>query len=237
MQYDSVHASATTDTNTMVMDYRYSPSNPHNGCPIEIRLSFEQTYDQTQKLSNVQYDIYTVDDNGQQISSLAQTLGRSYLFAPVGDDDNTFVLKGTTPLSHIIISASGTGAEGSSVDSTSAGLVKFDIKTQESLAPATGNVGTSSNPNVISIPSWVKNNAKYWHDGSIDDSTFAQGIQYMIKQGIITIPPTQSGKATPGVTIPAWVKNNAGYWSTGDIDDATFVKGIQFLITSGIIQV
>ena len=237
MQYDSVHSSATTDSNTMVVDYRYSPSNPHNGCPIEIRLSFEQTYDQTQKLSNVQYDIYTVDDTGQQISSLAQVLGRSYLFAPVGDDDNTFVLKGTTPLSHLIISASGTGSEGSSVDSSSAGLVKFDIKTQESFASTTGNVGTGSNPNTISIPNWVKNNAKYWHDGSIDDSTFAQGIQYMIKQGIITIPPTQSGQAKPGVTIPAWVKNNAGYWSTGDIDDETFVKGIQYLITSGIIQV
>lgn len=89
---------------------------------------------------------------------------------------------------------------------------------------------------MISIPSWVKNNAKYWHDGTIDDSTFAQGIQYMIKQGIITIPPTQSGQAKPGVTIPAWVKNNAGYWATGDIDDATFVKGIQYLITAGIIQ-
>ena len=91
--------------------------------------------------------------------------------------------------------------------------------------------------NVVPIPSWVKNNAKYWHDGTIDDSTFVQGIQYMIKQGIITIPPTKSGQANSGVTIPAWVKNNAGYWSTGDIDDATFVKGIQYLITSGIIQV
>jgi hypothetical protein len=88
----------------------------------------------------------------------------------------------------------------------------------------------------ISIPIWVKNNAKYWHDGAIDDSTFAQGIQYMIKQGIITIPPTQSGQASPGVAIPAWVKNNAGYWATGDIDDATFVKGVQYLITAGIIQ-
>jgi hypothetical protein len=100
------------------------------------------------------------------------------------------------------------------------------------------NVGANSNPaSTIQIPKWVKNNAKYWHDGAIDDSTFAQGIQYMIKQGIITIPPTQSGQAKPGVTIPAWVKNNAGYWSTGDIDDATFVKGIQYLITVGIIQV
>ena len=99
------------------------------------------------------------------------------------------------------------------------------------------NSAILSSNNAISIPGWVKNNARYWHDGAIDDSTFAQGIQYMIKQGIITIPPTQGGQANPGVAIPAWVKNNAGYWAAGDIDDGTFVKGIQFLITSGIIQV
>ncbi|MDE1769053.1 MAG: hypothetical protein KGI28_00685 [Thaumarchaeota archaeon] len=110
--------------------------------------------------------------------------------------------------------------------------VTFDLNVGGS--PTTGTNQTSG---TINIPSWVKHNAKYWHDGSIDDSTFAQGIQYMIKQGIITIPPTQSGQAKPGVTIPVWVKNNAGYWSTGDIDDATFVKGIQYLITAGIIQV
>lgn len=238
MEQDSIHKSVTTDSDSMVVEYRYSPSNPHNGCPIEVRISFEKNYDQSQKWSNVQYDIYTVDDQGQKISSLAEDKGRASLFAPVGDDDNTFVLKGSTPLSHILISVMGTGASGTSPDPTVAGLVKFDIKTQESFGSPTGNTGTSTTPNnVIQIPSWVKNNAKYWHDNSIDDATFAQGIQYMIKQGIITIPPTQSGQASPGVTIPAWVKNNAGYWATGDIDDGTFVKGIQFLITSGIIQV
>lgn len=91
--------------------------------------------------------------------------------------------------------------------------------------------------NTISIPSWVKNNAKYWNEGSIDDSTFAQGIQYMIKQGTITIPSTQSGQSSPGITIPKWVKQNAGFWSEGQISDEDFIKGIQWLITNGIIQV
>lgn len=109
----------------------------------------------------------------------------------------------------------------------------FDL----SVGGGSSNTNSNQTSGTIQIPKWVKNNAKYWHDGSIDDSTFAQGIQYMIKQGIVTIPPTQSGQAKPGVTIPAWVKNNAGFWSTGDIDDATFVKGIQYLITAGIIQV
>lgn len=97
--------------------------------------------------------------------------------------------------------------------------------------------GSNQTNQTIQIPKWVRNNAKFWHEGSIDDTTFAQGIQYMIKQGIIVIPTTQSGQTKPGVTIPSWVKNNAGYWSTGDIDDGTFVKGLQWLITNGIIQV
>jgi hypothetical protein len=37
------------------------------------------------------------------------------------------------------------------------------------------------------IPVWVKNNAKWWADGTIGDSDFVQGIQYLIKQGIIRV--------------------------------------------------
>jgi len=37
------------------------------------------------------------------------------------------------------------------------------------------------------IPSWIKNNAGWWKEGSIDDSTFVQGIQYLIKEGIMKI--------------------------------------------------
>ena len=37
------------------------------------------------------------------------------------------------------------------------------------------------------IPSWIKNNAGWWADGSIDDSSFVQGIQYLIKEGIMKI--------------------------------------------------
>ena len=115
-------------------------------------------------------------------------------------------------------------------------LVDFSEKLVSTNIINSDSSGIQPVKNVISIPSWVKNNAKYWHDGTIDDSTFTQGIQFMIKQGIITIPPTQSGQANPSATIPAWVKNNAGDWATGAIDDATFAKGIQYLITAGIIQ-
>ena len=38
-----------------------------------------------------------------------------------------------------------------------------------------------------SIPAWIKNNAGWWATDQIDDSAFLQGIQYLIKEGIITV--------------------------------------------------
>ena len=37
------------------------------------------------------------------------------------------------------------------------------------------------------IPAWVKNNAGWWADGIIDDSTFVSGIEYLVKSGIIVV--------------------------------------------------
>jgi hypothetical protein len=35
------------------------------------------------------------------------------------------------------------------------------------------------------IPDWIKKNAGWWADGSIDDDSFIQGIQFLIKEGLI----------------------------------------------------
>ena len=37
------------------------------------------------------------------------------------------------------------------------------------------------------IPEWIKNNAEWWADGRIPDSAFIDGIEYLIKDGIIRI--------------------------------------------------
>jgi hypothetical protein len=37
------------------------------------------------------------------------------------------------------------------------------------------------------VPSWIKNNAGWWADGTIDDDSFIQGIQFLIKEGILKI--------------------------------------------------
>ena len=37
------------------------------------------------------------------------------------------------------------------------------------------------------IPDWVKNNAGWWASGQIDDKTFATGIEFLIKIGLIVV--------------------------------------------------
>ncbi|MGB6463491.1 MAG: hypothetical protein WBF38_04625 [Nitrosotalea sp.] len=89
------------------------------------------------------------------------------------------------------------------------------------------------------IPSWIKNNAKWWSQGQLPDDQFIQGLQYMIQHGIIQIPTQSGGSNTTSGTppIPAWIKTNAGWWADGQISDGDFVKGIQWLISNGIIVV
>ena len=90
--------------------------------------------------------------------------------------------------------------------------------------------------NIISIPEWIRNNAAWWVDKQIDDKTFVQGIEYLIKNDIIVIPKTsQSDSDTK--EIPEWIRNNAAWWVDKQIDDKTFVQGLQFLIQKGILRV
>ena len=90
--------------------------------------------------------------------------------------------------------------------------------------------------NAEGVPSWVKNNAGWWADGTISESEFVQGIQFLIKNGIIIVLPTDVSDEK-SVGVPPWVKNNAGWWADGTISDREFVNGIQHLIKTGIISV
>ena len=37
------------------------------------------------------------------------------------------------------------------------------------------------------IPDWIKNNAKWWSEGTVDDQTFVNSIGYLVENGIIPI--------------------------------------------------
>ena len=102
-------------------------------------------------------------------------------------------------------------------------------------------IGIIVTPNAFAetanVPAWIKNNAGWWASDMIDDSSFLQGIQYLIKEGIMVIPPTETTELVETQKIPSWIKNNAGWWANGQIDDNSFVLGIQWLVSNGIIVV
>ena len=87
----------------------------------------------------------------------------------------------------------------------------------------------------FTIPSWIKNTAGWWADDKIPDSAFIQGIQFLIKEEIITvqIPAVDSVVEE----IPGWVKNTAGWWAEDKIQDITFVAAVRYLVSQGIVYV
>ncbi len=126
--------------------------------------------------------------------------------------------------------------------------VSFEIVDKKTIVPEiildTEDAGSLSEPNIPNqietksdekIPQWVKNNAGWWADKYIDDSTFIEGIEFLISNGIIDVPKHTSSQS--GHQIPDWIKNNARWWSEGNISDTAFIEGIEFLVKIGIIKV
>ena len=87
------------------------------------------------------------------------------------------------------------------------------------------------------VPSWIKNNAKWWAQKQIGDSDFISGIQFMIQQKIILVSGTPGESAQGDVPVPEWVRNNAGWWADDQISEDEFVKALEFLIQNGIIRI
>ncbi len=101
------------------------------------------------------------------------------------------------------------------------------------------NLAVNKDPSISEkvIPDWIKNNAVWWVDGKINDETFVQGIQYLIKEKIIDIPKLPYPSSWMDKNVPSWVKNNASWWAGDLIHEDEFIKGIKYLVEKGLIQV
>jgi len=72
---------------------------------------------------------------------------------------------------------------------------KFIVKAQYGNSKATvAIISFVVNPNDAQsvsqdnkIPDWIKNNAGWWADGQIDDNSFVEGIQFLIKEGFMKL--------------------------------------------------
>jgi hypothetical protein len=86
------------------------------------------------------------------------------------------------------------------------------------------------------IPVWVKSNAKWWSDGTIDNDTFISGIEHLVNEGVIKVSMQETNAASVSDVQP-WIKNTAGWWADGMISEDEFVTAIEWLITNNIIEV
>lgn len=87
----------------------------------------------------------------------------------------------------------------------------------------------------MQIPFWVKDTARKWHDGTIDNAGFSKDIQYFISSGLVKA----DGQMTSTDTfdhIPSWVKQVSSWWAQGTISDYSYVNTIQFLLDDNIIK-
>ena len=63
------------------------------------------------------------------------------------------------------------------------GIVSISIFSQEESVILVPNVFAQD----YEIPAWIKNNAGWWANDEIGDSSFLQGIQYLVQKGIIVV--------------------------------------------------
>ncbi len=72
----------------------------------------------------------------------------------------------------------------------------------------------------VVLPNWVKKNAIWWSEGALDKSDFALAVKYIIKQGLIQIPPTSGYDSIPENSSAKveQLKKDIQLWSAGKID-------------------
>jgi len=201
-----------------------------NGANQEIPFEFTFFNENRQLIKDVRYAYVVLDELDQEISRYDgdDPLNPGIVSTEGIDVQRIFVpSQGQIRIDVLVF---GTGLD---YDPKYAGIGSSFIE----IGP--GSSGTTTPPvsEKAQIPGWIKNNAGWWADGSIDDDSFVQGIQFLIKEDILKIPPTTQGSGSGSTEIPSWIKNNAGWWADGSIDDDSFIQGIQFLIKEGIMRI
>jgi len=69
-------------------------------------------------------------------------------------------------------------------DSDFVNSIQYMIKERVIVIPDLAESGEASGQD---IPAWVKNNARWWVEGTISDNEFVSAIQFLVEQGIIRV--------------------------------------------------
>ena len=161
---------------------------------------------------------YTVDINTDQES---YTIGESVLFTgsvnkydedrslriTVFDTSKNLIITKKTPVDNYgkfsyTVQLNEKFSDGKYIVKSQYGNSKSTVNTSSFMVTSGNNSSMTSN--VSEIPVWIKNNAGWWADGSIDDDSFVQGIQFLIKEGIMKVPQPYQSNTSTGAEPPAW---------------------------------
>ncbi len=160
----------------------YGPEDPVQGCEMQWLIKFISKYDDTEFLNQVQFDFLSVDENLTPKRSIAQEEGRDFLYSPSGQYILDMIVKEEPGTATYVVWIYGLSPEGI-VPSTSSDYIKISVP----IYAGDGSIPVTVPDPVQEIPSWIKNNAGWWANGDIDDSSFVGGIQFLIEEGIMRV--------------------------------------------------
>src|SRR5574337_177464 len=196
-------ASLLTDFGGWHVKLGWNPKNLEASSQNNLNISFFDSFTEKQVTGDVNYDIQILDKDQSVLWSKTNAIARS------GTDTQTVNLP-INGIYSIVIKVKSIIMSGMP-DTSRTGMARGNVvipstvTEDDSLTQSTNSSTTppnqtgqtvviqlpptaSSQPSSgVTIPSWVKTNAGLWADGQIDDSTFASGIQYLIKIGIISV--------------------------------------------------
>ena len=123
-----------------------------------------------------------MDSNGQQI------------YVEIGDETTPYLgVKAAEGIDTQTIYILSEGIYTMSLALTGSGITNWESFVISETTFEIGKAGESIAPipelyePETSIPAWIKNNAGWWADGQIDDSSFVSGLQWLISNGIMKI--------------------------------------------------
>jgi len=179
--FDYTSKKIPTNTYSMMIQYNYSPTYPVEGCEIDWKIYFYNKYNDTEILDQVSYDIWVVDENNNKLYSYAESIGKEKLYNEFGQVEHRLSLEQGAGLIRYAIFVHGLGPE-QQVDNTQGGYAIIEVEVEKN--PLLHDIIA---PQVSKIPSWIKNNAGWWADSTIDDDSFVSGIEYLVNNGIISV--------------------------------------------------
>jgi len=156
---DNLPLTTMTENAQFKLNLRWEPQNIKSGSSTTFYYEILDAF-YTDRQDSVNHDLSKFHDGEEigQASIVSADMGFSVIEFDVPDDVNGII------------------------------TLQFENLNGSDLAKAIFPVVVNRiNIDETSIPVWIKNNAGWWATDQIDDSSFLQGIQYLVQNGIIVV--------------------------------------------------